>query len=189
VTKFFGDKVIALGFGALLSLLVLMKQAGLSIQKVSERFNGPLETAGVIILITSAGGAFGKTIKGSGIADTLQHYGESMGINYIIMAWVVTALVRIAQGSATVSMITGVGLMSALLANATLDYHVFYIYLAIGFGSITCSWMNDSGFWIVGRLSGFTEKETLRSWTPMLTIIAVVGLVESYLCSKILPFN
>ncbi len=189
VTKFFGDKVIALGFGALLSLLVLMKQAGLSIQKVSEKFNGPLETAGVIILITSAGGAFGKTIKGSGIADTLQHYGESMGINYIILAWVVTALVRIAQGSATVSMITGVGLMSALLANTTLDYHIFYIYLAIGFGSITCSWMNDSGFWIVGRLSGFTEKETLRSWTPMLTIIAVVGLVESYLCSKILPFN
>ena len=100
-----------------------------------------------------------------------------------------TALVRIAQGSATVSMITGVGLMSALLANTTLDYHVFYIYLAIGFGSITCSWMNDSGFWIVGRLSGFTEKETLKSWTPMLTIIAVVGLVETYLCSKILPFN
>ncbi len=189
VAKFFGDKVIALGLGALLSLLVLMRQAGLSIEKVSERFNEPLETAGVIILITSAGGAFGKTIAASGIADTLQHYGESFNINYIFLAWFVTALVRIAQGSATVSMITGVGLMSALLANTTLDYHVFYIYLAIGFGSITCSWMNDSGFWIVGRLSGFTEKETLKSWTPMLTIIAVVGLVESIVCSKILPFN
>ena len=189
ITKFFGDKVIALALGALLSLLVLMKQAGISIEKVSERFNGPLETAGVIILITSAGGAFGKTIAASGIADTLKHYGESFGINYILLAWVVTALVRIAQGSATVSMITGVGLMSALLTGATLDYHVFYIYLAIGFGSITCSWMNDSGFWIVGRLSGFTEKETFKSWTPMLTIIAVVGLIEALLCSMILPFK
>ena len=189
ITKFFGDKVIALGLGALLSLLVLMKQAGLSIQKASERFSGPLETAGVIILITSAGGAFGKTIKNSGIADTLQYYGEAFNVNYIFLAWIVTALVRIAQGSATVSMITGVGLMSALLANTTLDYHVFYIYLAIGFGSITCSWMNDSGFWIVGRLSGFTEKETLKSWTPMLTIIAVVGLVEAWVCSMILPFK
>jgi len=175
--------------GAIIALWVLARQTKLTLDKLGDVMGQPLSTAGVIILITSAGGAFGKTIKGSGIADTLQHYGESMGINYIIMAWVVTALVRIAQGSATVSMITGVGLMSALLANATLDYHVFYIYLAIGFGSITCSWMNDSGFWIVGRLSGFTEKETLRSWTPMLTIIAVVGLVESYLCSKILPFN
>lgn len=188
-TKFLGDKIIALGFGALLSMLVLMRQAGLSIQKIGDKCGGPLETAGVIILITSAGGAFGKMIKGSGIADTLLYYGETFNINYIILAWVVTALVRIAQGSATVSMITGVGLMSALLANTTLDYHVFYIYLAIGFGSITCSWMNDSGFWIVGRLSGFTEKETFKSWTPMLTIIAVIGLVEAYLCSKILPFN
>lgn len=189
VTKFFGDKVIALGMGALLSMLVLMRQAGLSIQKIGDKCGSPLETAGVIILITSAGGAFGKTIKNSGIADTLEHYGEAFNINYIFLAWIVTALVRIAQGSATVSMITGVGLMSALLANTTLDYHVFYIYLAIGFGSITCSWMNDSGFWIVGRLSGFTEKETFKSWTPMLTIIAVIGLVEAYVCSKILPFN
>ena len=188
-TKFFGDKVIALAFGAFLSMLVLMKQAGLSIQKIGDKCGSPLETAGVIILITSAGGAFGKMIKVSGIADTLNHYGHEFGINYILLAWIVTALVRIAQGSATVSMITGVGLMSALLTTTTLDYHVFYIYLAIGFGSITCSWMNDSGFWIVGRLSGFTEKETFKSWTPMLTIIAVIGLVEAYVFSKILPFN
>jgi GntP family gluconate:H+ symporter len=86
-------------------------------------------------------------------------------------------------------MITGVGLMAGLLQTVDLPYHVVYIYLAIGFGSITCSWMNDSGFWIVGRLSGFTERETLKTWTPMLTLIAVVGLLETLLVSMIVPLK
>jgi GntP family gluconate:H+ symporter len=189
VTKFLGDKIIALGLGALLSMLLLMRQAKLTWQDIGDRCGKPLETAGVIILITSAGGAFGKMIKLTGIADVMQHYGEEYKINYILLAWVVTALVRIAQGSATVSMITGVGLMAGLLQTVDLPYHVVYIYLAIGFGSITCSWMNDSGFWIVGRLSGFTERETLKTWTPMLTLIAVVGLLETLLVSMIVPLK
>ena len=104
---------------------------------------------------------------------------------------IVTAIIRIAQGSATVSMITGVGLMSAILTggDVQLSYHTLYIFLAIGFGSITCSWMNDSGFWIVGKLSGFTQEETFKTWTPLLTLIAVIGLVESLVFSFILPFN
>ena len=73
----------------------------------------------------------------------------------------VTAFIRIAQGSATVSMITGVGLMAAVIGDGNaLGYHKALVFLAIGFGSITLSWMNDSGFWVVQRLSGFTEKET-----------------------------
>ncbi len=72
--------------------------------------------------------------------------------------------------------------------NVDLSYHPLYLFLAIGFGSITCSWMNDSGFWIVGKLSGFTEKETLQTWTPLLTLIAVVGLIETLIFSHLLPF-
>ena len=167
---------------------MLMSQTKLNLKDIGNKCAGPLETAGLIILITSAGGAFGKTIKATGISDVMQAYAEEWNINLILLAWVVTAIVRIAQGSATVSMITGVALMTSILSSGIeINYHVAYIYLAIGFGSITCSWMNDSGFWIVGRLSGFTERETLRSWTPMLTIIAVVGLIETLIFSMILP--
>ena len=62
-----------------------------------------------------------------------------------------------------------------------------YLFLAIGFGAFCCSWMNDSGFWVVNRLSGMTEKETLKSWTTMLTITSVLGLVLTFLASKIVP--
>jgi len=63
-----------------------------------------------------------------------------------------------------------------------------YLFLAIGFGATGTSWMNDSGFWVVSRLSGFTEKETLRTWTVLLTILSLVGATTTYLLSKILPF-
>jgi GntP family gluconate:H+ symporter len=83
-----------------------------------------------------------------------------------------------------------VGLMSAVIGDGSmLDYHPLYIFLAIGFGSITLSWMNDSGFWVVQRLSGFTEKETLKTWTVLLTAIAVLGLAQTLVFSKILPLK
>lgn len=186
--KLAGHKVMALAIGALIALVLVMRQCKLSWQSFSDKCAGPLETAGVIILITSAGGAFGLMIRESGIGDVIKASAENFNISLVLLAWFVTAVIRIAQGSATVSMITGAGLMAAIIGDGSgLGYDPVYIYLAIGFGSITCSWMNDSGFWIVGKLSGFTEKETLKSWTVMLTLIAVVGLVQTLVFSKLIP--
>ena len=157
-----------------------------------DKMEAPLMTAGVIILITGAGGAFGGMIRLAGVGDTIEALAKEFNISYILLAWVATAVVRIAQGSATVSMITGVGLMAAIpgIADGTaIDYHPLYIFLAIGFGSITLSWMNDSGFWVVQKLSGFTEKETLKTWSVLLTAIAVLGLVQLMIVSKVLPMK
>ncbi len=157
---------------------------------LSEKLEAPLLTAGGIILITGAGGAFGGMIRLAGVGETIEALANKFNISYILLAWLATAVVRVAQGSATVAMITGVGLMSAVIGDGSgLSYHPLYIFLAIGFGSITLSWMNDSGFWVVQRLSGFTEKETLRTWTVLLTAISVLGLIETLLFSKILPLG
>jgi GntP family gluconate:H+ symporter len=87
-------------------------------------------------------------------------------------------------------MITGVGLMSAILGDGSLlSYHPLYIFLAIGFGSITLSWMNDSGFWVVQRLSGFTEKETLKTWSILLTAISLLGLIICLVSSTLIPLK
>ena len=156
---------------------------------LSEKLDAPLHMAGVIILITGAGGAFGGMIRLAGVGETIQALADKFNISYILLAWLATAVVRIAQGSATVAMITGVGLMAAVIGDgAGLTYHPLYIFLAVGFGSITLSWMNDSGFWVVQRLSGFTEKETLRTWSVLLTAISLLGLVEILVFSRILPF-
>ncbi len=112
---------------------------------------------------------------------------NGMNINYILLAWVVAAVMKIAQGSGTVSMITSAGIMVSLYDPATLPYHPVYILLAIGFGSTFITWMNDSGFWVVCKLSGFTEKQTLQTWTVVLATIALVGLVEVLIFSNLFP--
>ena len=72
-------------------------------------------------------------------------------------------------------------------ANAPLAFHPMYIFLAIGFGGFGCSWMNDSGFWVVSKLGGLTEKETLKSWTVIATVLSVIGLVMTFAASRLLP--
>jgi gluconate:H+ symporter, GntP family len=184
--------LIAAGFAVMTYASQLIKNnsslRGNLSKTLSEKLEAPLHTAGVIILITGAGGAFGGMIRLAGVGETIQALADKFNISYILLAWLATAVIRIAQGSATVAMITGVGLMSAVIGDGSgLAYHPLYVFLAIGFGSITLSWMNDSGFWVVQRLSGFTEKETLRTWSVLLTAISLLGLLETLAFSKILP--
>ena len=108
-------------------------------------------------------------------------------VNYVLLAWVLAAVVRVAQGSATVAMITAASIVLSIAGTDGFGVHPFYIFLAVGYGATTLSWMNDSGFWVVGRLGGLTEGETLRSWTVMLTIISIVGLVQALIASALWP--
>jgi GntP family gluconate:H+ symporter len=150
----------------------------------------PLEIAGVIILITSAGGAFGAMIKHSGIGAAIETATGYFQINYLILAWVIAAVMKTAQGSTTVAMITSASIMYGLIGTgAELSYHPIYLLMAIGFGSLFISWMNDSGFWVVAKMSGFTEKEALQTWTVALALIAFVGLAQVLLFSWLLPLN
>ena len=196
--EFFGSPNIAMLLAAIAAVYTLAAQLikdskvsddGL-MSTVSKAMEDPLQTAGVIILITGAGGAFGGMIRMAGVGETIQSLATSYNISLILLAWGATAVVRIAQGSATVAMITGVGLMSSVIGDgSSLPYHSLYIFLAIGFGSITLSWMNDSGFWVVQRLSGFTEKETLKTWSVMLTAISLLGLIQIMIFSTLFPMK
>ena len=196
--EFFGSPNIAMLLAAIAAVYTLAAQLikdskvsddGL-MSTVSKAMEDPLQTAGVIILITGAGGAFGGMIRMAGVGETIEGLATSYNISLILLAWGATAVVRIAQGSATVAMITGVGLMSSVIGDgSSLSYHSLYIFLAIGFGSITLSWMNDSGFWVVQRLSGFTERETLKTWSVMLTAISLLGLIQIMIFSTLFPMK
>ena len=185
---FQGNKNIAMGTGAVLALYLWRKTQKLKSKDLWEGIAKPLEIAGIIILITSAGGAYGAMIKHSGIGDAISLTTAGLNVNYILLAWMIAAAMKIAQGSGTVSMIATAAIMAALIGpNEQLPYHPVYILLSIGFGSLFISWMNDSGFWVVARMSGFTEREALQTWTVLLGILALVGLFQVLLMSWILP--
>ncbi|MDG2256175.1 MAG: hypothetical protein P8L49_14580, partial [Opitutaceae bacterium] len=183
-----GNKNVAMLLGTIIALYLLAKQRGVSFRALGEVIEGPLGMAGTIILITSAGGSFGAMIRHAGVGDSIRMATEDTGFSLIIMAWLVAAIMKVAQGSGTVSMITTSGIIAAIIGNGTgLGYSPVYLFAAIAFGSQMGSWMNDSGFWVVCKLSGFTEKETLKTWTALLAVMGIVGLVEVLIVSSIVP--
>ena len=151
---------------------------------------GPaLASGGVIILITSAGGAFGHVLRQAGVAVAIQARmpPSDNGLALLVLAFLITAAIRVAQGSATVAMITAVGIVSPLATGMALPYHPVYLALAIGCGSKPLPWMNDSGFWVVGRMSGMTELETLKTHSVTITIMGIVGFLVTLVGASWLP--
>jgi GntP family gluconate:H+ symporter len=192
VVALVGNKNVALFIGAGLALWVLARQSRMGLRRIEELIGPPIETAGVIILITSAGGAFGLMLRNAGVGDAIKSVASGYDINLVFLAWLVAAVIRIAQGSATVAMLTTSAMILPMVdpaAGAVIPFHTIYIFLAVGFGAFACSWMNDSGFWVVNRLSGMTETETLRTWTALLTVTSVFGLILTLVASKLLPFG
>jgi GntP family gluconate:H+ symporter len=188
VIDFVGEKNIALLIGTFVALGLLVRQRGLSREEVEGKIGPALETAGVIILITSAGGAFGAMIKNAGVGGAVEKLADGAGLSLILVAYLLALVLRVAQGSATVAMLTASAIVYPMMQAGNLPYHPMYLYLAIGFAAFSASWMNDSGFWVVSRLSGLTEKETLQTFSVMLTLVSAVGLVVTLLASKLLPF-
>jgi gluconate:H+ symporter, GntP family len=187
---FLGNKNIAMLIGAVIATYIFVRQKKLNMQALTEAMGPAIATGGVIVLITAAGGAFGAMIRHSGVGDVIRVMALEYRIDFVLLAWLVAAIIRVAQGSSTVAMITTASLMTAIVGDpAALASHPLYIFLATGFGSLFCSWMNDSGFWVVGKLSGLTERETLRSWTMMTIVVSVLGLIQIMIMSRVFPFT
>ena len=146
-----------------------------------------LYSAGMIILITSAGGALGGMLQQSGIGARIADLSSEYHLAVLPLSFFVTAMMRTAQGSATVAMITAIGMMGGLADPASLGFHPVYMALAIGCGSKPVPWMNDSGFWVVTKMSGMKEMESIRHFSILLTIMGVAGLAVTMLFARIFP--
>lgn len=185
---FLGERNVALLIACFVAMGILVRQRKLKLAGITSLIGPPLETAGVIILITSAGGAFGFMLKNAGVGDAIRAAAEGHAVDLVVLSYVVACVIRVAQGSATVAMLTTSAMMLPFIKDSALPFHPIYLFLSIGFGAMICSWMNDSGFWVVSRLSGMTEKETLRSWTVVSSVCSVAGFVETLVLSRLLPF-
>ena len=186
--EWFGQKEIALAIAAFLAIYAVLK-SGKTSEELTRVMQDGLTVGGTVLLVTSAGGAFGDTIRQTDIAGILadQSMVPQNGIGLLCIAFLITALVRVLQGSATVAMFTAIGLIQPWVDPSTLGYHPVYLALAIGCGSKMCPWMNDSGFWLVGRMAGLTPMQTLRSFSLVLSMMGLVGLGVILILAKLLP--
>jgi GntP family gluconate:H+ symporter len=189
ITHMVGDPNVALLLSAVFALWMVARRAGLTLDQVQERTEKGLLSAGTIILITAAGGAYGGMLNQAQIGASLQSFSASWGLPVLWLAFLLASILKIAQGSSTVAMITAASVLQPLYATGTDLPNPVYAVMAIGGGSLVVSWMNDSGFWVVGRMGGFTEKETFRIWTIPAAIVGVTGFVVALLLNVVLPLR
>jgi len=176
--KFLGHPFVALIISTLLALYFLGTRQGYSraeLQGISTKALGP---AGVIILITGAGGVFKQMLIESGAGVMIAEQMIQYKMMPVLLAFSLALIVRLLQGSATVAMITAAGIIGPVILNFGLsEAQLALIVLSIAAGASGFSHVNDSGFWLVNQYLGLTEAQTLRSWTVMTGILAFTALL------------
>ncbi len=182
VLGFIGAPIFALLVTVLLAGFFLGVRRGWSSAHISEVFESALPPAAIVILVTGAGGAFARILTESGIGKALADTLLATGLPIIVLAFLVSLSLRAAQGSATVAILTTAGLLSeAVLSGGYSPIQVVVITLAIAFGALGLSHVNDSGFWVVTRYLGLSVADGLRSWTVLTTILGIVGFLLTFL--------
>lgn len=151
--------------------------------RLMESAENSVKTIAMLLLIIGVSGSLKQVLIDGGVGDYVAKIFEGSEISPILLVWLIAALVRIAQGSATVAALTTAGLALPLIQDSNADLAL--VTLATGSGSLIASHVNDTGFWIVKESFGLSLKETFLTWTALETAIAVCGLVFTLLLSLV----
>lgn len=176
--QFVGNTPIALLISTLVALYFLGIRRGQPKADLEKLLDGALGPICSVVLITGAGGMFGGVLRTSGIGDALADSMSDLGVPVVLGCWLVAAILRLAQGSATVALTTAAALMApAVAAGGYNEFQIALMVLASAAGSVFAGHVNDSGFWLVGRLMGMDVATTLRTWTLNQALVGAVGFV------------
>ncbi|MFC8181525.1 MULTISPECIES: GntP family permease [Nocardiaceae] len=176
VLTFLGTPAVALLIAVLIAFYVLGIRRGSTVQELSTLTGESLRPVGMLLLVVGAGAFFGKVISATGIGTALADAMAAAGLPIIVLAYVISCALRIAQGSATVAIVTTGGIVGPLVAAQ--DYSPMataLVAMSIAAGSIILSHVNDGGFWIIAKFFNMTVKQTLQTWTVLETILSVVS--------------
>ena len=175
IILFIGDSTIALLLSVLVAIWYFGLRAGESMSTTSKWLNEAISGIAVILLIITAGGIFKQVLQDSGTDKYIASFSGKWQMPPLIFAWVITALLRVAIGSATVAGITAAGVVTPLVATGMVSPEL--MVLAVGTGSVFGSHVNDSGFWMFKEFFNLSLKQTFLSWTVMETTISILGLI------------
>jgi H+/gluconate symporter-like permease len=191
-SSLFGNANLALLLSTVIAMWTLVRQRGLARIELAQAVEESLMSGGVIILITAGGGAFGAMLTQAHVGDAIKSLfqiepGAGAGLMFLVLGFAIATVLKIAQGSSTVAMITGSAMLAGIASAEVLGFHPVYLATAIGGGSLVGSWMNDSGFWIFAKMGGLTEVEALKSWTIMLVVLGCVAFAVTLLLAVVMP--
>ncbi len=192
-TASLGDPDLALLISMALSVITWMRLRKPSFKEVAEACETALLSGGLIILITAAGGSFGAMLKETNVAGVIKESFANQaasGLLALTLGFGLAVVLKVAQGSSTTAMIVVSSMMAAMgLSEDKLGFNPVYLATAIGGGSLVGSWMNDSGFWIFARMSGLTDTEALKTWSPLLVVLGMTSFALTVVYSMVLPLK
>ncbi len=172
---FFGHPFTALLVTTLVAMTVFGFQRGMNRQQVGKLATDSLAPVGTLLAIMGGGGAFKQVIVDSGVGLYAGKLLATSAVSPLVVAYLIAAAMRVAQGSATVAIITAAGIVAPLVKGIP-GYTPEMIVLSLSCGGTILSHVNDAGFWLVNQMFGMTVPQTLRSWTAMKIVTSLVGL-------------
>ncbi|MBT2503366.1 GntP family permease [Curtobacterium sp. ISL-83] len=172
---FLGTPMIAIGIAALYAMVFFAIGGGMDRSAVAKSLESALPPVAGVLLIVGAGGGFKQVLIDTGIGGVIADAVKDSGISVLLVAWIVSALVRVATGSATVATVTAAGIMAPIAHDLSTPV-VSLLVLAIGAGSVFLSHVNDAGFWLVKGYLNTTVGQTFKTWTVLECLISVLGL-------------
>ncbi|HET6562429.1 MAG TPA: SLC13 family permease [Marmoricola sp.] len=177
---FLGTPAIALTIAVLLALWLLGTRRGMTTTELGHISGESLRPIGMILLVVGAGAFYGAVLRATGIGDAVASSMEAGGLPVILSAYLISCALRLAQGSATVAIVTTAGIIQPVLEGTSYSQaQIAVIVIAISAGSIIASHVNDGGFWIIAKYFNMSVKETLLTWTVLETILSVVGFLAA----------
>lgn len=182
VFELIGHPFSALIIANLIAWVLLGLKRGKTKDELLDIMTKSMAPAGIIILLTGAGGVFKQTLVNTGTGEMLATFFADKGFGILIFAYFAAVLIRVLQGSATVAMITAAGLTAPLLLDVSV-MEASLTVIAIAAGATILSHVNDSGFWLVSKYLGLDEKQTFQSWSVATTILSVTGFAAVLIMS------
>lgn len=174
IVNFFGSSVISMIIAVLVATYVFGTRMGRKMEEVMDSFTEAIKGVAMVICIVGAGGAFKQVILDSGVGDYIAHMMQNTSVSPLIMAWFITALLRIATGTGVVSAITAAGIVGPLMN--TFDVNPVLMVLATACGSNTITHVNDASFWLFKEYFDLSIKDTFKTWGLLLFTTSIVGL-------------
>lgn len=175
-----GSPTVALMVALGLAFYLLAIRRGWSLEHSGEVMGSAMPAAAVVIMVTGAGGVFGKVLVESGVGNALAETLTTIGLPLIPAAFIISLALRASQGSATVAILTTSGLLSDAVAGLS-DIQIVLVTVSACFGGLGLSHINDSGFWIVTRYMGLSVADGLKTWTVLTTILGLAGFAITWL--------
>jgi len=175
VLEFVGEPIVALLISLGAAIYLLGFNRGISWSEMQEWLLESIKDISPLMLTFGGAGAFKEILQAMKVGDEILKLTQQSTLDPLIIAWMIAGVMRIVTGSSTVAGITTAGLILPILSASGANPNL--MALSIGAGSMVLSHVNDAGFWLYKEYFGVTIKDSLRSWTIMETILAVVGLV------------